>query len=985
MVRSWRIWILAALLLGAAASAMAATPEDLADELVQGLRETANDPAGAAALETFLRVLDTPAISELPNGAALFENHIRPILAEHCYSCHGPEKQKGGLRLDAPTAVQEGGTSGPVIAPGDPGGSRLIEAIRYTNNDLQMPPTAKLPDDAIAHLEQWVVLGAPWPGADDTMAALEARTREEVATSEKYWAFRPVARPEVPVNPDARWVSNSIDAFVLAGLNAKGLTPSARADRRTLIRRVYLDVLGLPPSPEEVDAFVSDPDPDSYVRLVDHVLASPHYGERWARHWLDVVRFAETTGFETNRPRRNAWHYRDYVIQALNEDKPYTDFIRDQMTGDALGVIPATGFLVGGPEDEVKSPDIVLTRNQRDGELHDIVSTIGGAFLGLTVGCAKCHDHKFDPISQRDYYRMRAMVAGVRHGEQEMPDPNKDERLAKAEAARSELRDIEAGLLRFVPIARVGGDLDAPARPAVSPLGNVERFEPEEARFVRFTISETSDAEPCIDELEIYSSGEGSTNVALASAGAIATASSEFVGNPKHKTIHLNDGAYGNDRSWIPREPRDAWAQIELPAATRIDRIAWGRDRDGAYKDRLAISYRIEVAVEPDRWRVVATSEDRLIYQPGAERQPLYSAAGMDESAAVELERLLADRNRLQKRVARLTAAPMVYAGKFSEPEPTRVLRRGDPMQEAEEVAPGTPVFVGTPCDLPAEVPEQDRRRALADWIASADNPLTARVMVNRIWQHHFGRGVVDTPSDFGAMGARPTHPDLLDWLASELITQDWRLKSIHRMILLSSTYCQAAVPRPDALALDADTRYLWRFPVRRLEAEPLRDSILSVSGTLDLTMGGPGYDVFEPDDSYVHIYVPKDEFDSGDMRRMIYQWKPRVEQDISFGVFDCPDATQATPKRISSTSPLQALSLLNSPFMNKQAKSFAERIKREAGDDDYDQIRRAFLLAFGRVPDESETHASAAFIQDHGLVLFCRALYSANEFLYLN
>jgi hypothetical protein len=985
MVRSWRIGILAAVLLGAAASALAATPEDLADEFVQGLRETADDPAAAAALETFLQVLDTPAIPDRLNGAALFENHVRPILAEHCYSCHGPGKQKSGLRLDMPTAVQEGGANGLVIVPGNPDGSRLIEAIRYTDDELQMPPTSKLPDDAIAHIEKWVALGAPWPGAYDAMAALDVRTREAVATSEKYWAFRPVARPEVPESLDAGWVSNPIDVFVLAGLNAKGLSPSAWADRRTLIRRVYLDVLGLPPSPEEVDAFVADPDPGAYVRLVDHVLASRHYGERWARHWLDVVRFAETTGFETNRPRRNAWHYRDYVIRAFNEDKPYTEFIREQLAGDALGVIPATGFLVGGPEDEVKSPDIVLTRNQRDGELHDMVSTIGGAFLGLTVGCAKCHDHKFDPISQRDYYRMRAMVAGVQHGEQELPDPNKDKRLAKAEAARSELREIEAGLLRFVPMARVGGDPGAPARPAVSPLGNVERFDPVAARFVRFTILKTSDTEPCIDELEIYSSGEGSTNVALASAGAIATASSEFVDNPKHKTIHLNDGEYGNDRSWIPREPRDAWVQIELPAVIVIDRIAWARDRDGAYKDRLATSYRIEVAVEPDQWRVVATSEDRLTYQPGAEPQPLYSAAGMDESAAIELERLLAERDRLQKRVTRLTAAPMVYAGKFLEPEPTRVLRRGDPMQEADEVAPGTPVFIGTPCDLPADLPEHDRRRALADWIASGDNPLTARVMVNRIWQHHFGRGIVETPSDFGAMGARPTHPELLDWLASELIAQDWRLKSIHRMILLSSSYCQTAVPRSDALALDADTRYLWRFPPRRLEAEPLRDSILSVSGTLDLAMGGPGYDVFEPDDSYVHIYVPKNAFESGDMRRMVYQWKPRVEQDITFGVFDCPDATQATPKRISSTSPLQALSLLNSPLMNEQAKSFAERIRQEAGENGEDQIRRAFRLALGRTPDEVETNASAAFIQDHGLVLFCRALYSANEFLYLN
>ncbi|GMV93874.1 MAG: hypothetical protein AMXMBFR82_36520 [Candidatus Hydrogenedentota bacterium] len=980
MIRSWRIGVLAGLAMGSALASVAepAAVDDIADALADGLRVTERDPAAAEALESFLNETDTSAESL---GATLFQENVQPVFAEHCYSCHGPDKQKGGLRLDVPTAIEVGGAHGAVVMPGDPENSRLVEAIRYANPDLQMPPKAPLPDDAVAAIEQWIASGAPWPGADDAMAAAEARVREEVETSERFWAFRPVVRPEVPGASKAEWISNPIDAFVLARLTEQGLAPSDQADRRTLIRRVYLDVLGLPPPPEEVDAFVADPDPGAYERLVDQVLASPHYGERWARHWLDVVRFAETTGFETNLPRRNAWHYRDYVIEALNADKSYTEFVREQIVGDAFGATRATGFLVGGPDDKVKSPDIVLTRNQRDGELHDMVSTIGGAFLGLTVGCAKCHDHKFDPISQRDYYRMRAMIAGVKHGEQELPDPNREKRLAKVDEAQSELRAIESELLKFVPMARV--DAGEPARPPVSSLGNVERFEPVEARFVRFTVLGTSDAEPCIDELEIYTAGEEPVNVALASAGATATASSEFVNNAKHKTIHLNDGKYGNDFSWIPKEHQDAWAQIELPDTFTIDRIAWARDRNGSFKDRLAIAYRIEVAIEPGQWRIVATSEDRAKYKPGVEVPAHYYASKPED--AKELESLLAKKEQLQKKINRLSAVPMVYAGQFEEPEPTRILQRGDPMSEGDVVVPGTPKLVGASCDLPADSPEQERRRALADWIASPDNPFTARVIVNRIWQHHFGRGIVDTPSDFGAMGARPSHPELLDWLSSELIAQDWRLKSMHRMILLSSTYRQSAVPRSDALAVDADSRYLWRFPPRRLEAEPLRDSILAVSGALNRTMGGPGYDVFEPDDSYVHIYVPKEEFAPGDLRRMIYQWKPRVEQDITFGVFDCPDATQATPKRVSSTSPLQALSLLNSPFMNAQAEVFAGRLKNEAGETIEDQVRRAFLLAFGREPDSEETAASAAFVRDRGLILFCRALYSANEFLYLN
>jgi len=967
------------------ALAGAESPEDLADSLVRGLREIERDPASARALDGFLQSLGTARDSDSDEGAALFEAQVRPILAEHCFACHGPEKQKGGLRLDSPVALKEGGVTGPVVVPGNPGESRLVEAIRYTNAELQMPPKEKLPDEAITHIERWIALGAPWPGAENALAALDARMREDVATSERFWAFRPVTIPHVPEVERPEWVSNPIDAFVLSGLEAKNLEPSPLADRRTLIRRVYLDVLGLPPAPEEVDAFVADSDPDAYARLVDRVLASPHYGERWARHWLDVARFAETNGFETNTPRPNAWHYRDYVIQSLNDDKPYTEFVREQLAGDALGVIPATGFLVGGPMDQVKSPDIVLTKNQRDGELHDMVSTIGGAFLGLTVGCAKCHDHKLDPISQREYYRMRAMVAGVQHGEQEMPDPDQAKRLARAEKLQAELRGIEAKLLRFVPKAR-GDDVASNAlRPAVSPLGNVERFDPVEARYIRFTVLETSSAEPCIDELEIYAAGVESKNFALASAGATATASSEYLNNAKHKTVHLNDGKYGNDYSWIPREARGGWAQIALPEVTTIDRIVWARDREGGFSDRLAIKYRIEVATEPEDWRVVVTSDDRQPYEAGGERAPLYSADGMDEHTARELETLFARQEQLKKTVKRLTRVPKVYAGRFEEPGPTHILGRGDPMQEGETVAPGTPAHVGTTCNLAADLPEQQRRVALADWIASPDNPLTARVIVNRVWQHHFGRGIVDTPSDFGAMGARPTHPELLDWLASELVAQEWRLKAIHRLILMSSTYRQAALPIAEAMAVDADTRYLWRFPPRRLEAEPLRDSILFVSGSIDLTMGGPGYDAFKPDDSYVHIYVPKDEFEPGDMRRMIYQWKPRVEQDITFGVFDCPDATQATPKRVSSTSPLQALSLLNSPFMNQQAAAFATRLEAESGADCREQIRRGFVLAFGRPPDEEETRVAEAFVQDHGLVLFCRALYSANEFLYLN
>lgn len=802
----------------------------------------------------------------------------------------------------------------------------------------------------------------------------------QIPVSDKYWAFRSIARPPVPATSTPAWVASPIDAFVLDALNKQNLKPSPPADKRTLIRRIYLDVLGLPPTPEEVDAFVNDESPDSYERLVDRALASPHYGERWARHWLDVVGFAETNGFETNTPRRNAWHYRDYVIQALNEDKPYDQFVREQLAGDALGVPAATGFLVAGPMDEVKSPEIVLTKNQRDQELHNMTSAVGGVFLGLTVGCAKCHEHKFDPISQSDYYSMRAVFAGVKHGERVLPDRQRDEIVSKANELQKELASLKGKLLRHVR-AETPGEV----RPSVSAIENIERFAPIEARFVRFTIRKTSSIEPCIDELEVFTADDNPVNIALAAAGAAATASSEFPSSEKHKTVHLNDGRYGNDYSWIPAERDGAWAQIEFAAPARIDTIAWGRDRDGGYKDRLPVDYVIEVALNPGDWQVVATSEGRAPYVQGQKHADPFGMDNLEQTGPTELSELLERRKALRASISELLEAPKMYGGVFEEPESTRLLYRGDPMQEREEVVPASLTYAGEPLRLPPYESEQSRRLKLADWIVSKDNPLASRVIVNRIWQHHFGRGIVDTPSDFGAMGAPPTHPELLDWLAHYLMDNGWRMKAVHRLILLSNTYRQSSAPNGDALKVDADARLLWRFPPRRLDMEPIRDSILFVSGQLDLTMGGPGFDVFEPDDSYVHVYIPKESFTRAEFRRMIYQWKPRMEQDVTFGIFDCPDASQSMPKRNVSTSPLQALSLLNSPFLIQQAQFFADRIFAETGKDTSTQIQRAFLLALSRPPAPEEVAQANTLVEEFGLVALCRAIYNASEFLYLN
>lgn len=863
--------------------------------------------------------LGTTLAAEQPDAATEgrsieFARDIQPLLADNCYKCHGPEKQESDFRLDVKSIAMQGGNLGErAIVPGKSGASFLFLAVSDPNADVVMPPKGpRLSDDQVSLLRDWIDQGAIWP--DVATAPAESSTTQ-------HWSFQPLVRP-IPPAADDGGIGNAIDAFIRARLQTADLAPSPAADRVTLIRRLYLDMLGLPPTPGQVADFVADDDPQAYERLVEQVLDSPRYGERWARHWLDVVRFAETNGFETNTPRPNAFHYRDYVIAALNNDKPYDQFVFEQLAGDAVGADAATGFLVGGAYDTVKSSDINLTLMQRQDELADMINTTGTTFLGLTVGCARCHNHKFDPIMQQDYYALQAVFAGVQHGE-------------RPRSTGDDSRPLELG----------------PLRDPVNPRHNTERFAPVTARFVRFTALATNSYEPCLDELEIWSAdagGQPSLNVALATAGARATSSGNYAGNPKHTLEHIHDGQYGNSQSWISNETGRGWVQIELAQPTRIDRIVWGRDRDGQYADRLATEYRIEVAEQPDQWQVVASSADRRPISP---------------------------------------SGSLVYAGTFTSPGPTYRLFRGDPLEKREAVAPDALTVLRQRLGsfgMNGSSPEQDRRVALARWITHPDNPLPARVIVNRLWHYHFGAGIVDTPSDFGANGVRPTHPELLDWLACELIDSGWSLKHIHRLILLSSTYRQSDAPQPRGLTVDAQSRLLWRFPPRRLESESIRDSILYVTGALDLRMGGPGFDVFEPNSNYVRNYVPLEQFGPDQWRRMVYMTKVRMEQDATFGAFDSPDAGQVCPKRSRSTTALQALNLLNSNFMLQQAERFAERLKLEASSDAEAQVRRAFALTVSRDPDDIELRGALDLIDAQGLSAFCRAMLNANEFLFL-
>ena len=1083
-----------------------------------------------------------------PHGTAEekidFATQIRPILETRCYDCHDEESSKGGLRLDAKAAALRGGdTFGRPLIPGKPDQSPLLRLVANLESDFdRMPPKGKGLDEKEIHLiRTWISQGAHWP--DDGIVIKDPRL--------SHWSFLPISRPDVP---DSEY-RNPIDAFIEARLSENNLTFSSPASDADLIRRLHLDLTGLLPDQAALTALQEDTGLGSWHRYIDRTLNSPQFGERWARHWLDVVRFAESAGFETNHERPNAFHYRDYVIRAFNDDKPYDQFVFEQIAGDTVGQDAATGFIVGGPYDRVKGKDPLLNKMQRQDELADMVNTTGTAFLGLTLGCAKCHNHKFDPVTQTDFYAFQSAFAGVVHGERDLEGIDFPERKAKAARLGRQIEELRAELAHLQPAPIHGrtliiddsdakrtevivdtrgtgsnptgkgrgqkedpgginhlpnisggsyswwsnqpdldvfayrpshehdekfrvwlswgsgyqthttdaqyvldrdGDLgtrhdqsiiatidqqrfadstgEVPSQPLwsgffdagvhmfspesalilrggkyntaitadtivlqspnvegtnprlrvpVTADSNVERFSPVKAKWVRFTIDATNNgSQPCIDELEIWAN---STNVALKGK---PSASSNFPSNPKHQLAHINDGKYGNSRSWISGEKGKGWVQIELEEITTINKITWARDRERKYTDRLPTAYRIEVATEPNQWQTLISSDSRAP-QSSPETDPVaYNLAGLPHKQAQRAREVWKQIQPLEETRTKLLTTPKVYAGIFQQPsEPTRRLFRGDPLAPKEVVAPSAIEAFADRLpfpDLAADAPEQERRVALAKWMIDRRNPLTARVIVNRLWHYHFGRGLVGTPSDFGRMGFKPTHPDLLDWLASELMDHNWSLKHIHRLILTSETYRQSSQPRMDALAIDAQSNLLWRFPPRRLEAEAIRDNVLLVSGSLDREMYGPGFLLFQPNANYSRNWIPKDEFGPGDMRRMVYALKLRMEQDAIFGAFDCPDAGQIAPSRSRSTTPIQALNLYNSGFMLEQATRFADRIARETGPDPTDQITSAYQLTLGRAPDSAEIDQALQLVESHGLVSLCRALFNANEFLFL-
>jgi hypothetical protein len=797
-----------------------------------------------------------------PQAVQFFETKVRPVLVEHCFKCHGDiKKPKADLRLDSRDGMLTGGDQGPALAPGHPEKSLLIKAIAYDDKDLKMPPSKKLTRDQVADLTEWVKLGAPWPGAGKPAAPVRKGESAVTDKDREHWSFRPVQRPGVPPVKNGQIVVNPIDAFILAGLEARGLEPNPPADRLELIRRVTYDVTGLPPTPAEVEAYLADTSPGAYEKLIDRLLASPHYGEKWARHWLDLVRYAETNSYERDNPKPNAWRFRDYVIRAFNQDKPYDRFVREQLAGDELApgdpdALIATGYYRLGIWDDEPSDRL---QARYDG-LDDIVATTGQVFLGLTLDCARCHDHKIDPIPQKDYYRMLAFFHNVNH---------------------------------------YGGGGPGDVKPIVPP--DQEREYEERVRAL---------------------------------------------------------------------EQRRNKIQADISALEKEFLRRYSGEKE-----------------EPADFPTLFASEGPRVL--GKERMAEYK----------KLKRAL------QSLYGQGTGADMALCVTEAGPQPpeTHVLVRGNPHVKGDRVEPGFPQVVSKSNPLlpkpPAGSRTSGRRLVLADWIASADNPLTARVIVNRVWQHHFGRGIVRSSNDFGLQGSRPTHPELLDWLASEFVAQGWRFKTLHRLILTSNAYRMSSRGNPKALAADAANDLFWRFDMRRLSAEEIRDSILAVSGNLNPKLFGPGVYPEIPAEVLAGQSVPGRGWGKSppeeQARRSIYI---HVKRSLLYPVlesFDLAETDRSTPVRFSTTQPTQALGMLNGDFLGKQAKLLADRLRREAGRDVAAQVRRALYLATAHAPSEADIRRGMDLIRDlqsrdganaeAALNAFCLVVLNLNEFIYLD
>jgi len=793
-----------------------------------------------------LFLLSASSALAAPNAESLkfFEKEVRPLLVEACQECHGPQKQKGGLRLDNLPYILQGGETGPAIVPHKPDASLLIKLVNYEDPDMEMPPDGKLSSEKIEILKRWIALGAPWPEAEVAAAKPSRKPGDITEEDRQWWAFQPVKKPEVPKSKAA----SPIDAFIQAKLAENGLKPSPPADPVAFIRRATFDLTGLPPTPEEVEAFVhesyaSNGSPETRAKLIDRLLESPRYGERWAQHWLDLVRYAESEGYRLDAYRPNVWPYRDYVVRSLNNDKPYDQFVREQIAGDEmlyakgktvpqtaedLDLLTATGFL----------RHTIYEYNQRDSEgqwkliMNEVTDVTADVFMSMSVQCAQCHDHKFDPILHKDYYRLQAFLSNITWAED------------KPYATQAQIDEYNAKLKIW-----------------------------EEA---------TKEPRAIIDAI-----------VEPKIAGAQKNAVTKF--------------------------------PVEIQAM-----FAKAREERTPYEEQIVQLAGRQVYFERDRFKADKLKEPEATKYREAKAQ-------IDEFARLKPKNLIPT-------LAVGETGPQALPARFTSRKAGEVT-----------VAPGfLTILDPKDAEIPAPKPDaltSGRRTVLANWLASAQNPLTARVIVNRVWQYHFGKGLSTTASDFGRLGDKPSHPELLDWLASEFIQSGWKLKTLHRLIMTSAAYQQSTAADPDALLKDPENRLLWRYSPRRLDAEQARDSMLTASGEIDLTMGGEGVEKSKP-------------------RRSLYLRKMRNTPEAFLASLDAPPGFQSTPERQATTTATQSLLMVNGDWPLDRARAMAARLFKDHPQDDAKRVASAYALAFSRQPTKQETAAALAFLKSQRSLL---------------
>lgn len=799
--------------------------------------------------------VESGALAEAPSAEQIefFETNVRPLLVQHCFECHGDgEEAESGLRLNSRAAILAGGDSGPAAVEGNLDGSLLIEAVRYRG--IEMPPQGKLPAEDIKKLERWVEMGLPWP--EEEAAPVAAGPKDEFTITDEqraFWSFQPPVKQTAPAVRQAEWLRGAVDQFLLAKLEANGLQPSPAADKRTLLRRATFDLIGLPPTPEETRAFLADESLEAFEKVVDRLLACRQYGERWGRHWLDVVRYADTAGDVSDYPVPQAYRYRDYVVDAFNNDKPYDEFLREQLAGDIMAKETAEQSKDRFAELTTATGYLAVTRrfgynrhHQHHLTIADTIDTVGKSLLGLSVGCARCHDHKFDPISAADYYALYGIFASTTY-----PFPGAEEQ--------------------------------------TRPL--------------------------------------------------------DFV-------------------SLLPADETQALLREQQ---TRLEQL------DAQLKT--------------------------LFEQHATATEKLAAAGGESPELKKELERIAAEQTPLQaeRNEAAKTPYPTAYGVAEGTPQDAPIHRRGEP-ERLGPVVPRRFLEILGGAKVPTEIGESGRRQ-LAEWIVAPSNPLTARVMVNRIWQHHFGSGLVRTPSDFGIRGEAPTHPELLDYLAVDFMDNGWSIKRLHKQLVLSSAYQMASADRPEARRIDPENKLWWRMSPRRLDAESIRDALLVISGQLDASRGEAHS--FPPVETWAfNVHHPFKEIYPSN-RRSIYLMTQRIQKHPFLGLFDGADPGVTTDVRMLTTTPSQALFAMNDPFMHEQSLHFAKRLQSIDGDD-AGRLATAFELAYCRLSSDREVQEALAFIGRYEESLarlnvpesdrrvgawaaYLRTVLESNEFFYID